>query len=89
MSLGPGIIMFGPGDPASQGVYLAVEDLDGHYKQARAAGAEIIREIEDTDYGSPRVHRARSRRARMEFWHLLAGGRRVTTLSPDPPFRLS
>ena len=52
MSLGPGIIMFGPGDPASQGVYVAVEDVEAHYKQARAAGAEITREIEDTDYGS-------------------------------------
>jgi uncharacterized glyoxalase superfamily protein PhnB len=52
MSLGPGIVMFGPGDPASQGVYVAVEDVDAHYRQAKAAGAEITREIEDTDYGS-------------------------------------
>ncbi len=52
MSLGPGTIMFGPGDPASQGVYVAVEDADAHYMQAKAAGAEITREIEDTDYGS-------------------------------------
>jgi uncharacterized glyoxalase superfamily protein PhnB len=52
MSLGPGIVMFGLGDPASQGVYVAVEDADAHYEQAKAAGAEITREIEDTDYGS-------------------------------------
>ena len=52
MSLGPGIVMFGPGDPASQGVYVAVEDADAHYERAKAAGAEITREIEDTDYGS-------------------------------------
>ena len=52
MSLGPGIIMFGPGDPASHGVYVAVDDVDEHFQRARAAGAEIIREIEDTDYGS-------------------------------------
>jgi uncharacterized glyoxalase superfamily protein PhnB len=52
MSLGPGIVMFGPGDPASQGVYVAVEDADAHYERAKAAGAEIVREIEDTDYGS-------------------------------------
>jgi uncharacterized glyoxalase superfamily protein PhnB len=52
MSLGPGIVMFGPGDPASQGVYVAVEDADAHYQRAKAAGAEITREIEDTDYGS-------------------------------------
>ena len=52
MSLGPGIVMFGPGDPASQGVYVAVEDADAHYERAKAAGAEIVRELEDTDYGS-------------------------------------
>ena len=52
MSLGTGIVMFGPGDPASQGVYVAVEDADAHYERAKAAGAEITREIEDTEYGS-------------------------------------
>jgi uncharacterized glyoxalase superfamily protein PhnB len=52
MSLGPGIVMFGPGEPASQGVYVGVEDADAHYEQAKAAGAEIVREIEDTPYGS-------------------------------------
>ena len=52
IALGPGIVMLGPGDPASQGVYVAVEDADAHYEQAKAAGAEITREIEDTDYGS-------------------------------------
>ena len=51
VSLGPGIVMFGPGDPASQ-VYVAVEDADAHYQRAKAAGAEIVREIEDTFYGS-------------------------------------
>ena len=52
LALGPGIVMFGPGDPASQGIYVAVEDADAHYERAKAAGAEIVREIEDTDYGS-------------------------------------
>ena len=52
ISLGPGIVMFGPGEPASQGVYVAVEDVDAHYERAKAAGAEIVREIENTDYGS-------------------------------------
>jgi uncharacterized glyoxalase superfamily protein PhnB len=52
ISLGPGIVMLGPGDPASQGVYVAVEDADGHYERAKAAGAEITREIEDTPYDS-------------------------------------
>ena len=52
ISLGPGIVMLGPGDPASQGVYVAVEDADEHYERTKAAGAEITREIEDTPYDS-------------------------------------
>jgi uncharacterized glyoxalase superfamily protein PhnB len=55
MSLGPGIVMLGPGDPKdpqAQGIYVAVDDVDAHYKRAKAAGAEIVREIEDTDYES-------------------------------------
>jgi uncharacterized glyoxalase superfamily protein PhnB len=52
MSLGAGTIMFGAGDPASRGIYVAVDDADAHYAQAKAAGAEITREIEDTPYGS-------------------------------------
>ncbi len=52
MSLGPGIFMFGEGDPSEQGVYVAVEDVDAHYARAKAAGAEIVREIEDTPYDS-------------------------------------
>ena len=52
LSLGPGIVMFGQGDPAEHGIYVAVEDADAHYERAKAAGAEITREIEDTPYGS-------------------------------------
>jgi uncharacterized glyoxalase superfamily protein PhnB len=52
ISLGPGIVMFGHGDPAEHGIYIAVEDADAHYELAKAAGAEIVRELEDTDYGS-------------------------------------
>ena len=52
ISLGPGIVMLGQGDPDEHGIYVAVEDADVHYEQAKAAGAEIVREIEDTDYGS-------------------------------------
>ncbi|MEU4533028.1 VOC family protein [Micromonospora ureilytica] len=33
-------------------VYVAVPDVDVHCARARAAGAEIIREPFDTDYGS-------------------------------------
>ena len=52
ISLGPGIVMFGQGDTSEHGIYVAVEDADAHYERAKAAGAEIVREIEDTDYGS-------------------------------------
>ncbi|MET7751792.1 VOC family protein [Micromonospora sp. NPDC005367] len=33
-------------------VYVAIDDVDAHCARARAAGAEIIREPFDTDYGS-------------------------------------
>jgi uncharacterized glyoxalase superfamily protein PhnB len=52
ISLGPGIVMFGQGDPDDRGIYVAVDDADAHYEHAKAAGAEIVREIEDTPYGS-------------------------------------
>ncbi|MGH2912276.1 MAG: VOC family protein [Solirubrobacteraceae bacterium] len=66
MSLGGGLIMFGQGDPASQAIYVAVEDADVHYERARAAGAEITREIEDTPYGT-REYSARDIDGHM--WH--------------------
>jgi uncharacterized glyoxalase superfamily protein PhnB len=52
VSLGPGIVMLGQGDPGEHGVYIAVDDADAHYERAKAAGAEMLREIEDTPYGS-------------------------------------
>lgn len=61
MKLGPGVIMLGSGsgkdaqnpwDAVLQGVYVYVADVDAHYARARAAGAEIVRELQDTDYGS-------------------------------------
>ena len=36
----------------SQGVYVIVDDVDGHYERARSEGAEIVRELQGTDYGS-------------------------------------
>jgi uncharacterized glyoxalase superfamily protein PhnB len=33
-------------------LYVAIEDVDAHYERARSAGAEIVRELKDTDYGS-------------------------------------
>ena len=61
MKLGSGMIMLGSGkhgdannpwDEVQQGVYVHVEDVDAHYARAKAAGAEIVMELEDTDYGS-------------------------------------
>ena len=36
----------------SQGVYIIVDDIAGHYDRARASGSEILRELADTDYSS-------------------------------------
>ena len=60
LKFGPGVIMVGsgkhePGNPwdqVSQGIYVYVEDVDAHYRRAKAAGAEIVRDLQDTDYGS-------------------------------------
>jgi uncharacterized glyoxalase superfamily protein PhnB len=65
LSFGPGMIMLGtarddalgmksPRDLSgvNQGIYVQVDDVDAHYERARAAGAEIVLELQDTDYGS-------------------------------------
>lgn len=64
LGLGTGMIMLGsakkemgwvsPLDlPAvNQTIYVYVADPDTHHAQAKAAGAEITRELNDTDYGS-------------------------------------
>lgn len=36
----------------TQFIYMVLDDTDAHYSRAKAAGAEIIRELGDTDYGS-------------------------------------
>ena len=36
----------------TQSIYIVVEDADAHYDRAAAAGAEIVRELQDTPYGS-------------------------------------
>lgn len=33
-------------------LYVVVDDADAHYARAKAAGAEIVRELEDQEYGS-------------------------------------
>jgi uncharacterized glyoxalase superfamily protein PhnB len=61
MTLGNGMIMLGssgrpdPENPWSterQGIYVCVDDIDGHYARAKSAGAEIVRALTDTEYGS-------------------------------------
>ncbi len=39
------------GGRATIGLYVIVADVDGHAARARAAGAEIVSEPEDQDYG--------------------------------------
>ena len=65
LRFGDGMIMLGASGPnefglrtprelgaVSQGVYVIVDEIAAHYERARAAGAEILRELKDTDYGS-------------------------------------
>lgn len=65
LALGSAMIMLGsarddeftamigePGGKSGQTIYVAVDDIDAHYQQARAAGANILSEPADTDYGS-------------------------------------
>jgi uncharacterized glyoxalase superfamily protein PhnB len=39
------------GGVASQGPYIVVADADAHYERAVAAGAELVLELENADYG--------------------------------------
>ncbi len=39
------------GGISTEPVYVVVEDPDAHYEKARAAGAEIVLDIVDQDYG--------------------------------------
>ena len=60
LSFGPGMIMLGSGrhdppnpwDEVPQGIYVVVTDVDTHYRRAKAAGAEIVMEPYNTEYGS-------------------------------------
>jgi uncharacterized glyoxalase superfamily protein PhnB len=59
LSYGNGAVMLGsasPNKPATRGraggIYVVVEDPDAHCAQARAVGAEITRDLNDTEYGS-------------------------------------
>lgn len=64
MSLGDEVIMLGSAKPEMKWlspldlpgrnatVCVFVEDVDGHYARARAAGARISRDLTDTSYGA-------------------------------------
>jgi uncharacterized glyoxalase superfamily protein PhnB len=65
LSVGAGVIMLGslkddvlgmksPRDlgAVNQGIYVALDDIDAHSARAKAAGAEILRPLADTDCGA-------------------------------------
>jgi uncharacterized glyoxalase superfamily protein PhnB len=67
LRLGNGMVMLGPAQSTQGGgVYVVVPNLDEHCARAREAGAEILREPNDTDYGS-REYGARDREGLA--WH--------------------
>jgi uncharacterized glyoxalase superfamily protein PhnB len=67
LSFGNGMIMLGSarddefghwvkppretGGIGTQSAYVIVEDADAHFARAKAAGAEIVMDVEDQDYG--------------------------------------
>jgi uncharacterized glyoxalase superfamily protein PhnB len=64
LSLGPGVIMVSSARPderrlsprglpgVHQGLCVQVDDPDAHFARSRAAGAAIVQELRDEDYGS-------------------------------------
>lgn len=54
LRLGSGILMVGSGPDTDEpfSLYVPVSDIGAHYERAVAAGAEIVRPLRDTDYGS-------------------------------------
>jgi uncharacterized glyoxalase superfamily protein PhnB len=55
LRLGSGMVMLGTrreGQPPNGSVYVAIDDVDNHCTRAREAGATIVMEPYDTDYGS-------------------------------------
>ena len=71
--LGNGIVMFGAARDdgvatlgRGGGIYVVVDDPDAHCARARSDGAEIVRDLHDTEYGS-RDYSARDPEGNM--WH--------------------
>ena len=86
LRFGNGIVMLGTardGAPATGGrgggIYVAVDDPDAHCARARDAGAEIVRDLNDTDYGS-REYGARDPEG--NAWHF--GTYQPFTVEHDP-----
>jgi uncharacterized glyoxalase superfamily protein PhnB len=70
---GNGMVMFGSSRPdieatrgAGGGIYIVIDDPDEHCARARGAGAEIVSDLHDTEYGS-REYSARDPEGNM--WH--------------------
>jgi len=90
LRLGGDVIMVGTGEGLPEvpedfrasrvGVYLGVEDLDAHFERARAAGADVTRELQDTDYGS-REYSARDPEGL--HWHVGTFVPQAAAASPD------
>jgi len=73
LRLGNGLVMLGSARPDASatrggggGIYVVLGDVDSHAERARAAGAEITRDVHETDYGS-REYGARDPEGNM--WH--------------------
>ena len=91
LRLGGDVIMVGTGDAGLQdvpddfrtaraGVYLSLADLEAHYERARAGGADVTRELQDTDYGS-REYSARDLEGL--HWHFGTYAPQAAAASPD------
>lgn len=58
LRFGNGIVMLGSArngaatHPKGDGIYVVVDNPDEVFERAKAAGAEVVREPNDTDYGS-------------------------------------
>jgi uncharacterized glyoxalase superfamily protein PhnB len=79
IKFGPDVIMLGSSkeDPlglksprelggVTQSLYIYLQDVDAHHDRAKAAGAEIVVELRDTEYGS-REYSARDPEGHL--WH--------------------
>lgn len=96
LSLGPGVIMVSSPKPdagrvsprglpgASQALCVRIPDPDAHFASAKAAGAEIIQDLKDEEYGS-RGYMARDIEGNQwYFGTYLPGEHWDKEKSPDP-----